>query len=750
MTSKSLYWAKWKENVKRRGWTLILCMTALFLMLPAKTLMELNEGNQSLQERIAEGMAAQEIEIYRQRLCSAFYRSVEFDSAFVLAMAFFAVLFAVQGFSFLYDKKKMDLYMSVPVSGPKRYVLIWANGILLFGGCYLLNLMVSWGIGAFFGFMNAQVLVCSLLAFLVNMLAFTAIYQLALLAVMLTGNVLTALLGSGVLFIYEPAVRGLYITYKSQFFISYCNMDEMRIVNGYYWTPFVNYMRFSSRCAWSTSSAVPDAGLGALGKEVLYLLIAAVLIGGLAYLLFRKRKAESYSQAISFPVCKGVLEILLLIPFSMATGLVTAYLGHDKNFFLFAGAFGGLVIGHALIQLIYERDLKAILRGKGLAAICLAATAFLVCVFRFDLLGYDKYLPGEDDLESLSVSLESDYGSYGRESLGNKEYTYTATDDILKYMNTQNPETIEAVLTLVSAWQQAGMPENNGWIEKSMATGIKEAAEDGEDLIWQQWFVVCYHLKNGKNVYRRFMASGDLYPEEMDALTRDEAYRRIRYQIYDESFAANLGRMKISYDDGRQDLLYTEDKDRILQALQKDFEGYSYRLISGELPIGILRFSMPSEREYKNRHEWDYPVYDSFSNTIEALAENGITAAKRDSILRAEDVKELTVYYNVYDTDQTQDSIFEKAEVSEQRITCSFTDPEQIREMLKGMYSQKLSDVAENSFAYIPVDRIGVRLTLSQEAVDNRYPIDEDGMFFLKGQVPEFVKKAIRDAAVYD
>ena len=57
----------------------------------------------------------------------------------------------------------------------------------------------------------------SLLAWFVEQLAFIAMYQVALVAVMLTGNILTALLGCAVFFSYELAVRFLIDELKTMF-----------------------------------------------------------------------------------------------------------------------------------------------------------------------------------------------------------------------------------------------------------------------------------------------------------------------------------------------------------------------------------------------------------------------------------------------------------------------------------------------------------------------------------------------------
>ena len=52
-----------------------------------------------------------------------------------------AVLLAVQGFSWMDSKRKLDLYLSVPVSSRKRFAVIYLNGAAIFAVCYLAMLL---------------------------------------------------------------------------------------------------------------------------------------------------------------------------------------------------------------------------------------------------------------------------------------------------------------------------------------------------------------------------------------------------------------------------------------------------------------------------------------------------------------------------------------------------------------------------------------------------------------------------------
>lgn len=769
MTSKNLYWAKWKENIKRRGWTLVICFVAMFLLLPVVNIIELNSRRSNLELAMQSGTNADELVRYLEVSQQQFAGNVGFSPLLTLGMALFAIIFAVQGFSFLYSRQKMDLYMSVPVSGPKRYIMIWANGILMFLLCYLPNLILTWGIGAAFGVMDSQLLAGSVLAFFVNLLAFTAMYQLALLAVFMTGNALTALLGCGVLYVYEMVIRMLYGSLKSRFFVSYCNADQSRLSALPWFTPFCGYMNFCDKVQYKVSAVGGYSSYGHLSSgysettwcqallwEVLLLLLAIVVIGALAYLVFRKRKTESYHRSIAFPGVKGVLELFLLVPFSLLAALFVCEMAADESFFLFAGAIGGIVIGHGIIQLIYERDLKAVLKKKGAMFTSLAVSVLVLVLFRFDLTGFDDYIPEKEKIGSISVSLETDYSNFGWYRFDGDNSAGTAVYRLLGNMNSADPATIDAVLSMVSVWQEAGMPTDGSgnYGSRVNASGVmlataETSSAETEQKPWadSNWFVVCYNLTNGRAVYRRFRVDASLCKEALNAVMNDASYRKIRYQIYEDAFEKAVDSMKIVYFDGKQELLYTTDKKQLLTAYRKDFESYDYEMIDSQLPCGILRFSMPDSESYRG-YDWAYPVYGSFTDTIDVLAQNDIDAGADDGILSAEDVKEITVRYYVYENSYNREAeLFEAGEVSEQTIICTFDNREEIAQILEGVYSSQLEAVAGEEFQAMQIEgyfRLDVSLTA--EALKKRYTADD--LFFLKNGVPEFVKKKIRESAV--
>lgn len=753
MTSRKLYWAKCLENVKRRSWTWVFTMAALFLYFPLANLISLANNSRRISNMIVNGVDPVTIENNRSSMSNDFAYMTGFSEIFVVVMAFFAVLFAVQGFSYLYSRQKMDLYMSVPVSVPKRFVLIWANGILCFGAAYLLNLLLAFFAGAVYRVVDLPMLVFSLLAFLVNMLAFAALYQLAMIGVMLTGNVLTALLGCGVLFFYEVIARTLYSWLKSGFFMSYCWAEDQALFALPWMTPTASFFDF---CAgiWYREGRLygADGTPGNLAGQLLFCVIVLALqllvTGGIAYFLYRRRKTESYQTAIAFHVIKPVLELLLVLPFSILIGMFLADQAGGGDAFLFAGTIGAALLGHAVIQIIFEKELKAMLRRRVLAA---AATAVSLCVlsfFRYDWAGYDSYLPARQEVAAVSVTLENDSARFGNYPIPFFSYRGESMEErLLEQMNSTEPKTIEAVLSMVEKWQREGIPALKQEEQARMVGGImvngQQTASEYDDA---RIFNVRYTLTDGKTVTRRFYAGETLCQEELKTVTLDPAYQKLRYQVYEEAFVQSLGQMEISYYDGVQNLLYTGDKDRLLEAVRSDFESYGFETIQKGMPVGALQFVLTNPADSGDKIDWEYPVYASFARTVDILAENGMSKAGTEQFLNQEDVASITIYY--YHEDGLENGLVADGLAESQQVTVAFDEPAQIEALLAGLYPEYLAELAGNEFITVGRDsRFGVEITLSKEALDKRY--QANNVFFLEGQVPDFVEKKVAEAIEY-
>lgn len=745
MISRRSYWAKWLENIKRRGWTFVLCAAVMLLLGPVFLSVNLtgvyNGG----------AFGSQTSEEMDLMMRTAFVSHIGFSQIWVFPALFFAVLFAVQGFCWLYSRQKMDLYMSVPVSSVKRYVMIWGNGIVCYAGLSFTGLLLCWATGAVFGVMSCYAAAQSIAAWAFQMLAFLAMYHVSLVAVMLTGNVLTALLGCAVLFSYEPAMRILYNHLKTMFYYSYCSADAERMMRLPWLSPFAGTLDLFERVCYRDGYLVGVPGTGGLtwqfGIQTGLLVICAASAGIFAYWLYRKRKTESYHRSVAFSPLAAVLELALLVPFGMAAGMAVAKMSGDSGIFLFGGCLLGTVCGHAMIRLVYKRELKEVLGGKAVFAVSLTAAACFLGLFRFDWTGYDSYIPASREVRAVSVSLESDYSAFGNyeEPLW-ESGSVDMEEELLEKMASENTETIESVLWLAKKWRDKGMPGTVRDFEAGADTGyISEGEGKNENL--RRW-VVCYTMQGGRKVYRRFFADMEADQDKIDIIMKDPSYQRVRYQIFSPMFEERLGEMKISFANGRTETLYTAEKGELLEALRTDFRQYGYSLISDSIPEGKICFELKSkEGGQDSTRIWEYPLYKSFEKTGEVLARNGIEVRDWQTLYCADEVDEIRISY--YHYEGKNKGLFEGEKLPEQEITAVFTDRDQVEELLKALYSEELSWIAGEEFGTVDRDdRYTVQIFLSEEGRKAREK--EPTLCLIRSLEPEFVERTIRERAVYE
>ena len=113
-----------------------------------------------------------------------------------------SVICAIQGFSYLYSRKKVDLYHSVPVKKSRRFAVIFTNGILICFVPYLVNLLLAMVIAWFSGGMDGHIFSKALIAAVLHLLLYLGIYGFAILAVMLTGNLVITVFATVIFLVY--------------------------------------------------------------------------------------------------------------------------------------------------------------------------------------------------------------------------------------------------------------------------------------------------------------------------------------------------------------------------------------------------------------------------------------------------------------------------------------------------------------------------------------------------------------------
>lgn len=239
----------------------------------------------------------------------------------------------------------------------------YLNGIGIYGVCYFCALLLAFAVGGVLGAFSVKTILFGLGGFLCNMLFFTAVYNLSIMAVMLTGNVLVTLMGCSVFLLYEYMIRFLMDGMQSAFFRTYCSFGNTTSNS---WTSpvftYLNGISDMSSYLWGNGSRYMVSFL----EKLAVIAVQALVYGIAAYVLYRKRKAEAAGMAMAFTKSKSVIKLLLMIPVTLLAGLWFRGLSGDSVFFTVLGMLIGLLLSHGLIQIIYEFDIHSVLNKNGI------------------------------------------------------------------------------------------------------------------------------------------------------------------------------------------------------------------------------------------------------------------------------------------------------------------------------------------------------------------------------------------------
>ncbi|HJA92019.1 MAG TPA: hypothetical protein H9717_02685 [Candidatus Eisenbergiella merdipullorum] len=683
MMSKSSFWADCRENLKRRNWTVLLCAIALFLALPVRLTMQVSVE----QRHIAENPSWLETMTRREWLGNSFMQ-MSSDVLLVILIFALAVLLAVQGFSWMDSRRKLDLYLSVPVSSRRRFTVIYMNGAGIFAVCYLASFLLALAAGTVMGAMSGEAFLYTLVMFLCNLLFFMACYNLTLVAVMLTGNVLVTLLAAAVLFFYEYMLRCLFDGLRSSFFVTYCGLSDAS--GTAFSSPVVSYLAAGSGL-FDYFSGYGGRYLASFGRALVLLAVQMAVYGLLAWGLYRKRKAEAAGSAVAFAWIRTPVKLLLMIPLTLLSGLWFWQLS-DRSFpFAGIGMAIGLFLSHGLIQVMYEFDVRSVLKSKWHLAAAGAVSAAIFVAFSLDLTGYDSYIPEQGQIESVGIAFRNDNYDFGfyENLFGQDMYHGDPEEYMLKYMRSEDADTIAAVREL-AARSEAEREKDAG----RSAAGVRYSAEDGSSPV-----SIRYSLKDGRQIYRTFPTDLEECVKEFDVIFADADFQTARYQICGPEVREKSGELLISYGNGMNEVSYLADADELLEAYGRDLSKYSCSLMLDSLPVGKLSFAWKKPGTEEVRCVWEYPVYEKFTETTELLKEQGVymELTEDGGFLSPEQIAGVSITcYNLnadaveYDSDGSRAVTYS----ADRQITQTYTEKEQIARILPALYPQGLSGVA--------------------------------------------------------
>ncbi len=754
MTSKNLFFKLMKEDLKSRMWVAALVILGFFFQFP-----------------VTAAYLAGDIEnaaTYEKGLAE-FAEAMKFWMSFgngmtVFVMTVLALICGLSGFSYLNSRSKVDFYHSIPVRREKLFLANYLNGILIPAVPFAICLAAAAVISVANGVDGAELGVIVLEGYVLHLVYYTLTYTVVVIAAMLTGHVVIGFLGSLVLWFYVPLAVMLINAHFAIHFKTFMENTLHGLMKGIQISPVVEYVTRSGEYANQMEPA--------FGGAAAALAISAVLAVA-ACMLYRRRPSEAAGKAMAFRISCPIIRILIVLMCAQYLGEFFWGIRESMAWVVFGVVMGGL-ISHCVIEVIYNFDFKKLFSHSIQLVGCIVVSLAVIFTFRYDLFGFDSYLPEKSQVKEAAVFVSRLNGwvSYGEPELreeGGYRWSYGSDIDyVFQNMKCQDmdhvleiaaagiadldrdEEELEQAITEVTVTaDEYGLSDSDISMEYNAdGTAVSViGGADGPTSIFVAGKVapeeeiysrvqICYTLNSGRKVYRSYHMRLNSAWGAMAALYNDSQYQLGAYPLMSrtgEDVAAV--RYRELQDETNLSELSAEQRAELLSTYQHEFAALTMDQMKQELPIGLIRFVTAKgetairwyeeqEREGRSRYYYDdsimtedyYPLYPSFTRTIKLLKAYGLDPGKGFEKL---DIRSVEIYHYSQKYEEGRNIVI--------------TDPQEIEKLKKSLVNMRITHYDQ----LYAMDDFDVSIGLA----DKQKPSINVG--FPKGEVPEFVMERL-------
>ena len=428
----------------------------------------------------------------------------------VMLTLVFGVIAALGAFGYVHSREKLDFYHSLPLRRERFFLVRSVAVVETYAGTYALALVCGLLVGGLYHAFSVKVLLEVVVTFGRNLLFFCCSYAGALVAVMLTGKLLTTICALAVFFGYLPMLLIVVIGYFVDSFLTTCmNTEWLWVSNSSQTLKFTSPWAFCM--LWGDGREVGAVGVTGRWPSITgicQLVAITVLLFCLALVLYRYRRSEAAGNALAFQRLEGVVKILIAVPVALVCAILIHSVIPSVLWELAAILISGTLFCF-LMEFIYRWDIRQILMHKWHIAVSVGLALVIFFSFRYDVLGYNTYLPARDEIASMAV-----------------RNLYTSWSYPVKKKANRNDEQL-ALDYLENAHVDLLYPLAENGVENQR---IKQ--KNSEDYLDDtMWVDVKYTLKNGKEIYRSYEVAYERYSQCMEKLLADTEYRRQMYPI---------------------------------------------------------------------------------------------------------------------------------------------------------------------------------------------------------------------------
>lgn len=684
MTSKRLFFNCMKEDLRHKIWMIALSVLGNFLALPIAYLIAFDKTRYNTEFPITDPQLNAE---FIADIMSFFAAYVTTLGGIVAIVG--ALIVGLFSFRYVFHKNMIDTWHSLPVKRSTLFNTCYLNGFLIWFVPFLLNILftICLAAGEIYrrGGMETvgtlfQVSFTSTAALTVS---FLLVYNLILVAVMLSGNLLNTLVSAGVLGISVISVYGMIYAFFQLYMDTFYSLG-ISLKNAIYASPFASAVCvLYNRCHLEQAEFMVELCIN---------LLIALIIGMAAWLLYKRRASELAGQGLKNRIMSLLMKLIVSVCAGMSGWMIFIMITNREQSLIW-GIFGNIlssVLCFGILDIIFSMDFKAFAAHKLWMLLSVAISVLLCCSFLGDWYGYDDYLPKETEISHMAV--------YCGQHTNRSEYHYgdmTPIDD----MHLQDTQLIYNFL--------------------------QTAVENNVDDRFCDSFWVKVSLKNGRSYERKYRIFAEDKAVVLPLLTQKE-YTDYQYKIRKTDFEDCSSMVLFgNSDNGNTSKEETEDKNiirSICLAFNQDLEENPENVILGQGRL-LLRIELlvPNGSSAVR-----LDIYESMTHTLEALRSAGYE--KYTKPMEASDVDYISLEYEQYAADT---AVVDKEAPKECYEQITVTDAGEIEELLKLLhYRRPLHDysVFRRNFirGIVIVDKEGV----------------EHKAYIKKGELPEkYIKR---------
>lgn len=403
----------------------------------------------------------------------------------------FAIIYTVQIFSYMHNKRKVDFYSSLPISRARLF-------LAKYGAAYLFSIvpmLVFMGIIAIASICTGTLLLPQVTNMYVNFIVGT-------LACISAYGFLSACCGTT----FNTVI--MFIA------VCACYPLSMVFVRAYIDAFFTGAYTQTFSKSFITNALNPISAY--FGNNLIYWLVFSAACIAFGTLLIMKRRSERAQTSFAYYIPCHIIKVIV----SFLTGMFLGTMFGSLN--VFGNGVGGFVFGFILasaptfliVHMIFYKGLKQIVRTipiyAGLAVVVIVGVALI----NLDVFGYNTYVPKSEDVKSAGIILTQHY--YPKDKNFSRVMSKSAED----FTSSSDIDSIVKI-------------HNN--IINSKSTKLKSVGKFKtvwgfmlynafDDLSYDDVYAITYKLNNGRKVNRFYSASMISLVNSMNTVYSDEYY----------------------------------------------------------------------------------------------------------------------------------------------------------------------------------------------------------------------------------